>query len=430
MKLLPFLLYVVALGLFGLAGWTVYQMLPLWKSEVRDQAQRQGQNDGNDRLSKGRAQGPQSSNWVYNGDTQPWWEGLKKLNVIGKLPPVVVPVDTASQPPPPPPVDTRPLEQVIEIVSLVYDGQFGGKGGNSHAILRFKPEANVQPPEWWVKENTAPTANVAAGPGPRDVAKPLPGRPAPPPPANRPAAPRPVATPLPTGPGGREILQRAWVVDNGDPRRSATLWPVKTIDGKDLGTIRLVRVAPDAESAWFVREMPPGAAGAAAEPKEEELIRTTGELSQDVLRELRALRGDRRPVRPSTETPAAGDTKWVDTEETVLVGSVRHIGRKDAERFRDGADDLLDSLNVDNYVSTKSNGVRGLIVKGVDPKLAASFGVGVGEVLLEINGRKVESKAQAVSQVKGDYKRGVRTFATKWLVNGEVVDRTIQAPDK
>ena len=53
-----------------------------------------------------------------------------------------------------------------------------------------------------------------------------------------------------------------------------------------------------------------------------------------------------------------------------------------------------------------------------------------GEVLIEINSRKVESKAQAVSLVKADYNRGVRTFTTKWWANGQVVDRTYQAPDK
>ena len=158
MKLpLPFLLYVISLGLFALAGWTVYQMLPMWKSEVRDKATRTGQEEGKDLLGKGRGQGPASGGvWVYGTGSAPWWAGFKEANLIGKLPP-----------PPPVPVtgtavqeavqvDVRPLSEFIELVSLVHDGQTDGKGGSSHVVVRFKPEANVEPAEYWLRENMAP----------------------------------------------------------------------------------------------------------------------------------------------------------------------------------------------------------------------------------------------------------------------------------
>ena len=32
--------------------------------------------------------------------------------------------------------------------------------------------------------------------------------------------------------------------------------------------------------------------------------------------------------------------------------------------------------------------------------------------------------------VTKDYQRGVRTFSTKWLSNGQVVERVYQAPNK
>ena len=57
-------------------------------------------------------------------------------------------------------------------------------------------------------------------------------------------------------------------------------------------------------------------------------------------------------------------------------------------------------------------------------------GVQTGDVLLKINGRKISSKAQATNMVKKDYQRGVRTFATEWLSNGQVVERVYQAPDR
>ena len=69
-------------------------------------------------------------------------------------------------------------------------------------------------------------------------------------------------------------------------------------------------------------------------------------------------------------------------------------------------------------------------MRSVAPKLASSYGVQTGDVLLKINGRKISSKAQATNMVKKDYQRGVRTFATEWLSNGQVVERVYQAPDR
>jgi hypothetical protein len=63
-------------------------------------------------------------------------------------------------------------------------------------------------------------------------------------------------------------------------------------------------------------------------------------------------------------------------------------------------------------------------VRNVDAKLAKTLGIAAGEVLIEINGRAVRSRNEALDIGKGDYKRGVRTFTTKWLANGAVVERT------
>ncbi len=419
MKSIPLLLYVLSAGLFGFAGWTVYEMLPLWKAPVREAATKSGQDDGTRGLTLGKGQGPVAFTWAYHAGTSNWWAGLKEVNLIGTLPPPPEDPKVVEGPPVEEKKPIRPLEEIIELVSIAYDGQHQGRGGYSHVIVRFKPEANVQPPEWYVRENTPPTPG--SGGGPRDVTAPrMPQRPGVRAPTGTP--PR-VSTPMPTSMVGREVLQKLWVDDGGDPRRSNRLWP-------GFDDIQLVRVAGDAQSAFFVRVQPPPKAGeTVAEPKEEELLKTSMNLSQDVLQELRRLQG--REGEVTTRDPAAGDAKgaWIDQEETTLVNGVRNIGRKDARRFEEDGDRLFEQLHVDTYVS-KSSDLRGLVVRNVDPRLSQQFGVAAGEVLLEVNNRPVQTQAQALQLGKSDYNRGVRTFVTKWLANGQIVERTYQAPDR
>jgi hypothetical protein len=425
MKLpIPLLLYASSLGLFGFAGWTVYEMLPLWKEEVRQQAHTKGHDEANSMRMKGRQQGPQSANWVYTPSS--WWEGFKKANITGKLPPAPVDPEKPKEPEKVVVVDERPLEQIIELVSLVYDGQADGKGGSTHVVVRFKPEANVQPPEWWVKENTAPPPSaMPVAPTPKDTVKQ--GRPSNPP-VKQPSKPLP-ATAMPSSPlSGQVILQKLWAQDGGDARRSATLWPIKANDNREVGTIRLVRVADDAQSAFFVRELPPPKPGEPAPPpKEEELLKTAADLPQDILKEMRAMQGRSAPVasrKAGSNAPTAN--AWIDMRETSRVNGVFNIGTDDQSRFHDNSDRLMETLNVDIYAGR--GGAKGLIVKGIDEKIGSGFGITPGDVLIEVNGRKVESKAQVRSQVEGDYNRGVRTWQTRWMSNGQIVDRTYQAP--
>jgi hypothetical protein len=147
------------------------------------------------------------------------------------------------------------------------------------------------------------------------------------------------------------------------------------------------------------------------------------------MRELRAHQGRTgRPERDDKKKDASGPSPWINVDETTRVADTWHVGKKDEQRFRDNTDGFLDRVNVDTYVS--KSGKRGLIVKGVDQQLANNYGVAIGDVLIEINGKRIESRAQAVSVGKDDYKRGVRTFTTKWMSNGQEITRTYQAPDK
>ena len=443
----PILLHLASAALLGLAAWTVSLMVPLYKQGAQDARQKVGMESAKDRLAKGRGQGPTTADWVYSSTSAAWWAGLTQVNLIGKLPP----------PPPPKPgetgdgpsgpvvtkIDLRPLDEVIELVSLMHDGKEGGKGGSSHVILRFKPEANIEPPEWWIRENTPPPPSSPGTSGSRDVVPPPRSNPAnqkpstvptTPPPAGSGARPpgRPVGS-VPMALGSAERVQKVWVQDDGDPRRSSYLWPIKSMDGREVGRVRLVRVAPDAQSAFFVRELSPLKAGEPApEPKEEELLKTTMNIPQDVLAEMRRLQGRPGPVaQPSgAQGLGAGSGSWIDQKETTRTGNRFNLGRDDEARFRERSDELFELMDVDTYVS-KTSQLRGLYVRNVDPQLASKFGVATGDVLLEVNNKKVESKAQAIQAGKTDYNRGVRTFTTKWLTStGQIIERTYQAPDR
>jgi hypothetical protein len=62
--------------------------------------------------------------------------------------------------------ELRPLGDIIELVSLVHDGEANGRGGNTYVIVRYKPGADVKPPEWHIRENMSGPA--AASPPGRD----------------------------------------------------------------------------------------------------------------------------------------------------------------------------------------------------------------------------------------------------------------------
>jgi hypothetical protein len=189
-------------------------------------------------------------------------------------------------------------------------------------------------------------------------------------------------------------------------------------------------VSSDAQVAWFVRDLPPPKDGSpAAEAKEEPLLKTSMHLSAELREELRRLQGRDAPAASSngnTEPSPSPGNAWIDVPETKVVNGVTHISKQDEERFRD-PDELLRQIDVDIY-SGKS--VKGLIVRNVDPKLGKTMGIEAGEVLIEINGHAVRSRSEALERGKDDYQRGVRTFTSKWLSNGAVIERTWQAPDR
>lgn len=424
-------LYTAALGLAGTSGWIVYRMMPLWSKQARDAATHTGMKDAKDKISLGKGQGQGSVDWSYSSRTTQWWAGFLAVNFVGKLPPPPAKIEDPSEAKKPDVVaDVRPLEQIIELVSLVYDPHDQGKGELSHVIVRYRPEANVQPPEWYVRETTSVSSGgpVAAG---RDVAPPRVGG-NPLGPQGKPLAGSPPnnknrgASGLPSSTLGREVLQKVWIQGGGDPRRDPKLWP-------PFSDIRLVRVDPTAQSAYFVRAAlePKDGVAASPEAKEEELLKSAMGLPQDMVRELHRLQGRSSGEASGGALPSAKQSgmTWRETEETALIDNVRHIGRRDEQRFRDNPNELWDKVNVDTYVS-KTSSTKGLVVRNLDAQVASRFGVVQGDVLIEVNGRSVQTKAQAVQFGEGEYKKGVRTFVTKWISAGQVVERIYQASDR
>lgn len=452
MKLpLPLLLYASSLGMLAFGALTAQKLL--LKQDSPRAATDRGRDAGTERLEAGRGKGPVSADWRYNQGS--WWADFKNVNFVGKLPPPPPkPKDAEDQPKTEAPREVRPLDQIVELVSLVYDSQDLGRGELSHIIVRYRPEANVQAPEWYLRETTSVGAGAAAAGGPRDTT---------PPPArqggnaagpqgarnrdggNRPP-PRGPATQVPTSMVGKEFLQKVWVRGDGDPRRDPRLWP-------PFQDIRLVRIDPSAQIAYFVRTPPSSNSGApnsgdpnsgdpnsgkappksgegAGELTEEPLVKTAFNLSADLVQELQRLRGDSGSAvaaKPDAKVGGvANQPEYPDVEETTLVGGVRVLGRRQEQRFRENSDEIWQRIQLDTYQS-RTTTTRGLQVRSVDPAIAAEFGVVQGDVLLEVNGQPVRSQAEALRFGESEYGKGVRTFVTKWLSAGQVVERTYQA---
>ncbi|MCR9247574.1 MAG: hypothetical protein NXI31_21300 [bacterium] len=442
MKLpIAFLLYTTSLGLAGFTGWQVYELLPLQKPDSKRAAMQRGLESATDRISKGRGRGQVSVDWLYSNKNRPWWDEFKNTNFIGKLPPPPPKKEdpNGGQPPPPEVPPKTPLEDIFELAALVYDGADKGKGKLSHVIVRYKPEANVQAPEWYVRQTAAASATGSYG-GPRDGA---------PPPRrggnqnfrggnqnrannrannnrnNRNA--RATTPAMPTaGAATSVVLQKVWIQTDGEDRKDPHLWP-------PYEHIRLVRVDPSAQSAYFVREEPgePDKDGKPTrkDTDEERLFKSAANLSQDVLRELDAMEGrDPSESLANNSRPEAAVPKWIESDDITVVGNTRHIGRKQQREF-ESEGQFFEKVYFDTYTSKRSN-LRGLRVTNLDPQLASSYGVVQGDVLLSVNGRAVKTKAQAVQFGKKEYKKGVRNFKTTWLSGGQEVERVYQLPDK
>jgi hypothetical protein len=419
-------LYAISTGLLGLAGYNFMQSLQESDGALRTKISESGIKEAEERLSKGKGDGPSNFSWNYQ--TAPWKARFMAPNLVGKDLRKADETATAIKEVEQPKVaDVRPLSDVIELVSLMCDTATDGKGGQSHVIIRYKDAASVQPPNWYLLENqtgSAASAPVGAadGVGGRAGGRPGGGRPA----GGRPGA----STQVPTSSAGQDFIQRVWVVGDGSARNEATLWP-------PFQDVRLVRVAADARSAYFVRggtTQPVEGQDPATLPKplEEEVFKTSLEISEDVMRAVVEIqRGDEkqpREVRTAAAPEAASG--WKDVEETTLVGNKVFISKKDQQLMQESPETFMDRINVDSYVSRTGSGLRGLRVLNVAPELTARYGVQSNDLILSVNGEPVSTKADAMAVGKRQYNRGTRTFVVKLLSDGREVERIIEAPNR
>lgn len=405
---LPSILYAASAAMVAGCSWLIYDSRELWQQKTAADATMRGRDDAIKFAALGKGKVRTTGDWRY--DNSLWWEQMKGVNLIGYVPKVKVAGPSNGDEETPVQVAT-PLEDIFELV-VCFHRPSSDAGVQSHVVIRYKQEAEVEPPQWWLLENIpvastrSSNRNLLTQPSDRV--------------GNRRTPPR-QPSPLPIASmAGRDVLQHLSVDAQGDVRRASSLW------GK-YRNIRLLRVDPSGESAWFVRDVAGVAGEPKVEPKEEEVLKTSAGISQKLALALRQLQG--RKGAPKTTIVSPPITRdWLDVESTTRIGNEFHIGRNDERIFENPAD-LFAGVHLDTFVS-RDRDTRGLIVRSIKPELAAKFGIQTDDVLLSVNGRDVSSKPQAANMAKRSYQRGVRTFTTKWWSNGQAVERVYRARDK
>lgn len=393
------ILYLTIVGLFGLSGWQFYETLDKQRSDDVNARQARANKTTSERFQAGRdskqvAKGPEYGKPAV-------WTPFKHANLIGKEPPPPeVEVDTGPKEPPPSVAKVEtPLEDICEIVMLVYDGE------RSRAVIRYLPDAEIEVPEEILEIQRAKEGFGAGG--------------APPPtstfnrPRNNRAAPKPAAMPVAAPMEG--YIHQLKLDDK--------LWA-------PFSHIRLGRIDDYAEFAAFVRTVD------GEEREAEKLFRDELELGQELQAKFDALRrreggseasGD--PADPGDERSPImpGENPWRGGPSGQRVGDQFHIGENDWREFQSDP----------NRIHTREIGTRsysGGSIKGVQiTKVSPRFqqmGLNNGDVIIAVNGQSVTSKAQAIDVGKKLYKRGQRTFEVTLLSQGREVTRTVVAPDK
>ncbi|GAB4140900.1 MAG: hypothetical protein Fur0037_07580 [Planctomycetota bacterium] len=414
-----FLLYAVSAGLLGEAGYLFYQTAPRLGAPPARQFWEKGQKEAVDLIKRGKGRGQGPANWSYVD--QKWWAAFKDVNLTGKLPPPPPEQKDPSEQQAEPEIVQTPLEEIIELVELWYDGKSRGTAGTTHVVVRYKPEAQVEPPPEELRRRQAEQASLPGGGTRLDiVARQGGARPAGANPSRSGGAEPGPSTPPPVSSLGEEWTQ---YLKPGD-----ALW------GR-YSNIKLVRVSDDAEIAFFTRELPGRGPGGAEgpPPKEEKLYKLGVGVSNAVMDAIRTASGSRIP-KPSTglEKEEQG-VRWIETAETIRRNNTWYIGTNDADRMQGGRgeDEFLAGVGLDSYVSRYDSSVRGVRIVNVDPQLAGKYGVSPGEVILSVNDTPVKTKSEAVNVGKKMYERGTRTFVVKFLTTtGQIVERTYEVPNR
>lgn len=387
---ITFLLYVAILGLLGASGWQFYQAAVV-ERQPKELAQKR-QEQERERFLQILADGANSAGKVAVGpnyaEPAAFWDAFKDANFNGEEPPP--PPEPANQTEveqPPAEAPQTPLEEIFVLTCVV------GNGAESRIVIRYKPGANVE----------IPASELPPAPAGANVAAAAVGR-------------QPMGNP--TFPNHTGELGHPHHLELED-----TLW-------KPYDHIRFVRVGES--HAVFVREDP---SKPKEEWKEESIYPEVLALPQDVLSKLAEGLGiERRPGdAAAVEEPMAPaqSSGWVEQAETSEIAPGRfNIGTRDSELFaRNGQRVFNEDIGTADWTSSTGS-LRGVRITKLAPGYDR-FGVAENDILIELNGEPVRTKAEAIRIGKDLYKRGVRQFDGVFLTpTGRRYNRTYVAPDQ
>lgn len=377
------LLHLTSFGMLGLAGWLIQQTVttdPRLTAGASTNPSRDGFNTARQLVAQGRNLRPSRPREIYSN--RRWWEQFQQVNLIGRV------GEDEEGPGPLPPVEPKKLlADLVRLMSLMH--QHDGERDRSQVVIRYREDAEVQIPVARAHmPDPLPATVLALG--------------------NR------------VGDRGRTRQRTFQPVPRPDPfvqhlRVGEALW-------EPFGDIVLLRVADDARSAFF--RLPPETGS--EEPRTEQLFKDEMELSQHVARQLTAA----TPTQVVRDRPERS-VSWVPVRETRRVGDGWFISRADDEMIRQNPEELLAKVQIRTYSSpTGATPHRGIRIVDVDPELGRRFGVRRGDVILEVNGIPVKSRAEAIDVGTQLSRRGVTVFRVRIMSMGRIEERTYTAPDR
>lgn len=415
------LLYAAIAGLCGGFGWQVYSLWELRTDaeQTRNPRIAQLHKTVDAKLTSAKAEvNSGSQGEVDYNRPQRLWNAFEKANFHGYEEPEKPdpaeqqPSETVTQRPKQPPV-----EDLLTVVFAV-----SGNEDSSILTIRYKPEANIEPPEGYAAGLAALSGPGRTG-GPRDsvgsrsTSRSLNqgrnnsrSRN-----ANRPTTPRPRPNTFPnSGAATGEYYDLLRIGDSlWEPHQDVTL------------------IAIDREgNATFQRD---GEDYTEEEKAPQKIYREVAGLSQAILKRLAegGFVSTNTPQQVSTASQAQiqQDTGWVETEQTQIFEA---NGRKRVNLARNDPvlQDARRMFNEEIGAKTISTpgGTKGVQITRL-PSNASQYGVQTGDIVLSINGESVSSRTEAVKVSRAQYDRGRRTFEVEFLRDGRRVTQSFVAPE-
>ena len=334
----------------------------------------------------------------WNFDNREWFAQFQVVNLTGWRPTAEEPVYTGSGDDPTQP--PKALDEIFQLISLMYHNAEGDP--ETHVVLRYQEDSRGEILGGVEKLPVAGAVGLAANqiPGGR----------------------LPRGARAHSGPPGA----LPWSQPPRVPVTNRLVHHVKVGESlrEPFGQIVLVRVAEDANSAFFRR-------GDIGSQLEEAYKQVLG-LDSKLLGQLVARNRKPGEVKTRTGLPPTADSSWIDVPVTTQVSPGRFsISRADDELIRRDPQKLLDRVFIRPYTSRSGNrSLDGIELLKVDAELGQRFGVRTGDVILEVNGEPVRTRSQAIEVGTRLYGQGVREFRVRVTSMGRREERIYIFPDR